>query len=257
MKCLLKSGDTKNIIFYAKQSRNTEIFILSANYLQSLDWHNDSDIMKNIITFYTKAKAFEQLASFYDACSQVEIDEYRDYEKALGALKEASKNIAKATTASATTIAANLQSRIYVLDKFVSARKSMKSDPSTAEQICLGLLNQPGTEVEESIRVGDCYALLIEYYHDAKLFQEAFDLMEQMRDRGIILNPYLERDIMEDIYVGLGKPLPANFDGKGGGGGGGSPIGSEDEIDDEIGDEIGEELDESIADSDEEESSRK
>ena len=123
IKCLLKSGDTKNIIFYAKQSRNKDIFILSANYLQSLDWHNDPDVMKNIISFYTKAKAFVQLASFYDACSQVEIDDYRDYEKALGALKEASKYIAKADTPEATTIAANLQTRIYVVDKFVNARR--------------------------------------------------------------------------------------------------------------------------------------
>lgn len=77
IKCLLKSGDTKNVVFYAKQSRNKDIFVLSANYLQSLDWHNDPEIMKNIINFYTKAKAYVQLASFYDACSQVEIDDYR------------------------------------------------------------------------------------------------------------------------------------------------------------------------------------
>ena len=36
--------------------------------------------MKTIISFYQKAKAFESLANFYDACAQVEIDEYRDYE---------------------------------------------------------------------------------------------------------------------------------------------------------------------------------
>ena len=29
-----------------------------------------------------KAKAFDKLAAFYDACAQVEIDEYRDYDKA-------------------------------------------------------------------------------------------------------------------------------------------------------------------------------
>ena len=53
------------------------------------------EIMKAIINFYTKAKAFEQLSGFYDACAQVEIDEYRDYEKALGALKEAVKYMIK------------------------------------------------------------------------------------------------------------------------------------------------------------------
>jgi intraflagellar transport protein 140 len=48
--------------------------------------------MKHIINFYTKAKAFDNLAGFFDACSQVEIDEYRDYEKAIAALKEAEKH---------------------------------------------------------------------------------------------------------------------------------------------------------------------
>ena len=37
--------------------------------------------MKTIVTFYTKAKAFDSLAGFYEACAQVEIDEYQNYEK--------------------------------------------------------------------------------------------------------------------------------------------------------------------------------
>ncbi len=30
---------------------------------------------------YTKAGEMESLASFYEACAQIEIDEFRDYEK--------------------------------------------------------------------------------------------------------------------------------------------------------------------------------
>ena len=44
---------------------------MAANYLQNLDWHSDTEIVKNIVAFYTKAKAFEQLSTFYDACAQV------------------------------------------------------------------------------------------------------------------------------------------------------------------------------------------
>jgi intraflagellar transport protein 140 len=29
---------------------------MAANYLQTLDWHADPEIMKNIISFYTKAQ---------------------------------------------------------------------------------------------------------------------------------------------------------------------------------------------------------
>ena len=71
MKSLLKSGDTEKIIFFAGVSRQREIYVMSANYLQSLDWRKDPEIMKNIIAFYTKGRALESLASFYDACAQV------------------------------------------------------------------------------------------------------------------------------------------------------------------------------------------
>merc|ERR1719230_1729729 len=101
MKSLLKSGDTEKIIFFAGTARQPEIYVLAGNYMQSLDWHNDPDIMKNIISFYQKAKAHDKLASFYDACAQVEIDEYRDYEKAGKALREALKYLYKSLGAEA------------------------------------------------------------------------------------------------------------------------------------------------------------
>ena len=71
MKALLKSGDTEKIVFFAGVSRQKEIYVMAANYLQSLDWRKDPDIMKNIIGFYTKGRALDALASFYDACAQV------------------------------------------------------------------------------------------------------------------------------------------------------------------------------------------
>jgi intraflagellar transport protein 140 len=70
MKCLLRSGDTKAIIQFATISRDKDLYKLAANYLQQMNWR-DAEIMKVIITFYTKANAFEQLSSFYDSCAQV------------------------------------------------------------------------------------------------------------------------------------------------------------------------------------------
>lgn len=71
MKSLLKSGDTERIVYFANVCRQRDIYVLAANYLQSLDWRKDSEIMKNIIMFYTKAKANVLLATFYDSCAQV------------------------------------------------------------------------------------------------------------------------------------------------------------------------------------------
>lgn len=71
MKALLKSGDTEKIIFFATVSRQQEIYVMAANYLQSLDWQAQPDLLKSIITFYTKGKAPHLLANFYTACAQV------------------------------------------------------------------------------------------------------------------------------------------------------------------------------------------
>lgn len=71
MKSLLKSGDTEKIIYYTNVSRQKDIYIMAANYLQSLDWRNSPDIMKNIIAFYSKGRALDLLAEFYVACAQV------------------------------------------------------------------------------------------------------------------------------------------------------------------------------------------
>ena len=71
IKCLVRSGDTAAVIKFANISRNAEIYTLAANYLQQMNWRESVDIMKSIIAFYTKASAFEQLASFYDSCAQV------------------------------------------------------------------------------------------------------------------------------------------------------------------------------------------
>jgi intraflagellar transport protein 140 len=92
VKALIKLGDIDKVITFANNARTNEIYVLVGNYLQTGDWHKNPDLMKYIIQFYNKAKAFDHLAGFFDACSTVEIDEYRDYEKACAALKEALKH---------------------------------------------------------------------------------------------------------------------------------------------------------------------
>lgn len=95
MKSLLKSGNTDKIIFFANMSRQREVYIMAANYLQALDWQSDATILKHIVSFYTKGQAFDSLANFYAICAQIEIEEFQDYGKALTAMQEASKCLEK------------------------------------------------------------------------------------------------------------------------------------------------------------------
>lgn len=127
MKSLLKSGDTEKIIFFANVSRQKEIYVMAANYLQSLDWQNKPDILRNIIAFYSKGKSLDLLANFYVACAQVEIDEFQNYEKAYGAMMEASRCLTKVANPrdalqhrKATEI---VQQRLGDIKKFIDVRR--------------------------------------------------------------------------------------------------------------------------------------
>jgi len=202
IKCLVKGGDTKAVIQFANISRNSEIYILAANYLQQMNWRDSVDIMKAIVTFYTKAKAYEPLAVFYDSCAQVEIDEYRDYEKSIGALKESLKYLNKVETKSAIDAIASIEKRIQIIEQFVKARKIAKKDPESMVGICETLLQEP--MVEEAIRSGDCYAMLVEYFYSKRSFREAYGYLQEMEDRRIPLNPYLESSIIDDILKAVG-----------------------------------------------------
>lgn len=133
MKCLLKSGETERIVFFANVSRSPEIYVLAANYLQSLDWKNTPDLMKQIITFYRKARANEQLSSFFEACADVEIDDYRNYEKANKAMGEAVKYAKKIKTAEKEVRMQQLEGRQSTISRFVQARALKDTDPKQME----------------------------------------------------------------------------------------------------------------------------
>lgn len=64
-------------------SRQAEVYLLAANYLQTLEWRCAPELTKNIVLFYTKAGAHDSLARFYESCAELEIDATKDYAKAL------------------------------------------------------------------------------------------------------------------------------------------------------------------------------
>jgi intraflagellar transport protein 140 len=203
IKCLVRGGDTKSVIQFASISRNPEIYKLAANYLQQMNWRESVDIMKAIIQFYTKAKSFEQLAGFYDSCAQVEIDDYRDYEKAVGAIKEGLKHLGKANTRSSADMSSRFEQRIILIEKFVQVRKTAQKDPDTMVTICEGLLQEP--MLEEAIRAGDCLAMLVEHYHSRGKMREAFACLNDFDTRRINPAPYVDAEILDNIYKAVGQ----------------------------------------------------
>ncbi|KAI9188688.1 hypothetical protein H9P43_000109 [Blastocladiella emersonii ATCC 22665] len=165
IKALTKLGDVSKVVFFASVSgpKQRDIYVLAANFLQSRDWRAEPAILKHIVTFYTKAKAFDHLSSFFETCAQIEIDEYSSYEKALGALKEAAKCTTKSSTLATKEARLMLLNRkMDMVGKFTAAQAAAKTGVEDTLQLCAALLNDP--DIEIGVRVGDIYALLVETY---------------------------------------------------------------------------------------------
>lgn len=148
MRALLKSGDTEKIVFFASMSRQPDVFIMAANYLQSLRWHGDAKIYKNIISFYGRAQAFEQLANFHVTCAQMEIAQHRDYGRALAALQEAQASLAKVMngTDGAVNVARateNLQATVTAVRRVAELQQSLeRGEFANVVAMCRSLLGE-------------------------------------------------------------------------------------------------------------------
>ncbi|XP_032702013.1 intraflagellar transport protein 140 homolog [Lontra canadensis] len=210
MRALLKSGDTEKIVFFAGVSKQKEIYIMAANYLQALDWQKEPETMRNIISFYTKGRALDLLAGFYDACAQVEIDEYQNYDKAHGALTEAYKCLSKAKCKSPLeqeTKLAQLQSKMALVKRFTQARRMYAEDPKEAVRQCELLLEEP--QLDSTVRVGDVCGFLVQHFLQAEDFQTAYRYLEEMRKRvpPASTSYYVSQRTVDAVHQGLGLPL--------------------------------------------------
>ena len=60
--------------------------------------------------------------------------------------------------------------------------------------------------MQASIRIGDVYALLVEFYYAQRNMEQAFRLIENMRQRGIVLAPFLDSDLINTVYRCVANP---------------------------------------------------
>lgn len=202
MKSLLKSGDTDKIVFFAGMSRQKDVYIMAANYLQSLNWQSDGKILKNIIQFYSKAHAFDLLANFYANCAQAEIDEFHDYEKAIKALQEASRCVAKMAVEPITMqhrrVVDNLENACTQVNKVLEIQDALeRGEYSNVVAVCKSMLSIAERPPVRSIHV---QAILIEALIQNHQYDEALtslkDLSSKSTDwsyKGLLEKPLIEK----------------------------------------------------------------
>mmetsp|Transcript_7629 Transcript_7629/g.11331 ORF Transcript_7629/g.11331 Transcript_7629/m.11331 type:complete len:1382 (+) Transcript_7629:16-4161(+) len=207
MKALIRSGKTEKIIYFAVLSRKKELYVLAANYLQTLEWYSDDEITNSISSFYKKAKAWEKLATFYTQRAEVEISQMANYEKALESLNSSKTVMAKVKSSVSKSRLDTIKNRIYLVERYLELKKLLAKNNSSlvtgANELMADIKSDP-----ESVRLGHIYALLVEYYYRSGDKQQAFEEIQKMKSYpDIDVNYYLEYNMIKDIYATLGEAM--------------------------------------------------
>lgn len=58
--------------------------------------------------------------------------------------------------------------------------------------------------LEDAIRAGDCLAMLVEHYHGIGRMQDAYEHLRDMESRSIALHPYVNAQILEEVFRAVG-----------------------------------------------------
>lgn len=174
---------------------------MAANYLQTLDKKNDVKIFQTIEIFYKKARAYKQLSNFYQTFAQLQIDEYRDYVKALKALEKAEEALTKISEQKDDTIELINRKMDYV-GKYIESEKQLSVDHGQGLQMCLELLKI--SDLEIIVREGDVYSLIIETYSSEKMYRESLYYLQEMQTKGINIREYIDESSISEIYHALG-----------------------------------------------------
>uniref|UniRef100_A0A8C4QXL0 Uncharacterized protein n=1 Tax=Eptatretus burgeri TaxID=7764 RepID=A0A8C4QXL0_EPTBU len=204
----MKSGDTEKIIFFANVAKQKEVYIMAGNYLQSLEWRNQSKVAEHIINFYTKAQALDLLASFYDSCSQIEIEECQDYEGGLKALIEAHNCLSECKTISGEQDEKKLQlqNKITFIKKLILAKSLLETNSQQAEQKLQALFEDPGLEC--TMHPAHVFTLLVQHHVSTQDYQMAYKLLMQLQSKypSLSMQRYVSQRVLDAISHALNLP---------------------------------------------------
>ncbi len=183
--------------------------------MQASDWRKDEQITSSIIQLYSKGKCFQQLGRFFEACAEMEIDEFGDYEKALAATEEAKNNISKllvtnakggSSSASSEAVQQWLEAvnrRLTILRQFVDASQCLRQ-LGTKDLDCLKasleFLHDKSVMDHGVVHAGDIYSLLLDYYVNiAQNVDKASEIIENMVKAGLKLDDYIDLDLIGKV----------------------------------------------------------
>jgi hypothetical protein len=91
-----------------------------------------------------------------------------------------------------------LKRNIRLIRRLLTAQNVAASDRLKAQQLCNEILKD--FLVGDLIELGDCYALLLQMENN---HEKAFKLIEEMTNRGLSPEDYIEEDTIKSIYASV------------------------------------------------------
>lgn len=177
---------------------------MTANYLQSLNWKEDPQLHKHIVTFYTKAKAFKSLALFYELCAEVEVEDFGNYSKAAAALKQALLYLDKEEQREVED-ESRMNRKILYFEKMLEISNLPFSEH--LERLCADLLSDTSLE-KYGVKRGDVHSYLFKAANKANNLSAAYEAYKRMRGDGVDPEDYLEEADVERVLKANGKAMP-------------------------------------------------
>ena len=202
MKCCIKMGNKDKVIEFAHMCRMPELYIMAANFLQNLEW--TKDIVKIIVSFFNRAKAYYNLANFYEVFASIEINEKQNLTQACELYNEAMKTVLKVreNDEKKDNKINELKNKINFIKKYNDALNKISSTPGDALKICEELLSVKG--MENVVQEKEIYKLIFRIYYGAKDFQSAYSCMDVCR-REKKVTGLAGKDILKAVLDNVGK----------------------------------------------------
>ncbi|CAF4690357.1 unnamed protein product, partial [Rotaria magnacalcarata] len=209
IRALIHSGDVERITRFANGARSREVYILAADHLKTLDWKKYPDALQNIMNFYKKARAYEKLAQFYDMCAQIEIEEYRDYNKALEALMEAYKTLRDngENTFTKDETLQELELKCRNIKRYIDARDRYFNDPETGARELASLLTDQ--KIFVGVHPGDIYGMLIDHFARQEKYKQVSMLLDELQEHipERYFSHYVNPSLLAATYAATGRKM--------------------------------------------------
>ena len=203
MKCYIKMGDKNKVIEFAHMCRNSELFILAANFLQNLEW--TPDVIKIIVSFFNKAKAYFNLSQFYTVLGTTEINEKKNFKKGEEYLKEALKAVMKVreNDDKKNNKIDEIKKKLSFIEYLNDMNNKLQSGDATgALARCNELLKITGRD--DILSDKDIYGFMFKIHYFQKDYQNAFVVLEQCRINNKMTN-IVPVNLIQEVLNNVGR----------------------------------------------------